>query len=128
MNADSSATQNGKEVARWIATRDGIRSPAPVVPGVEKPEDWEEYRDGKLEDLAPLESLGLALAERVALFSWRLHRVICYETIACSQERVIENLRDRRSSSFGYGYASAGILRVPEVGLEPTRCFRTTGF
>jgi hypothetical protein len=61
MNADSSATQNGKEVARWIATRDGIRSPAPVVPGVEKPEDWEGYRDGKLEDLAPLGSLGLTL-------------------------------------------------------------------
>jgi hypothetical protein len=22
----------------------------------------------------------------------------------------------------------AGVLRVPEVGLEPTRCSRTTGF
>jgi hypothetical protein len=29
-----SATQEGKEMARWNATRHGIRSPAPVVPGV----------------------------------------------------------------------------------------------
>src|SRR5918998_4234993 len=91
-------TEEGKEVARWNATRHGIRSPAPVVPGVEKKEDWEEFRDGILEDLAPLGSLELALAERVALLSWRLHRVTRYETetIARSQERVVEDLRDRR--------------------------------
>jgi hypothetical protein len=29
------ATQEGKEVVKWNATRHGIRSPAPVVPGVE---------------------------------------------------------------------------------------------
>jgi hypothetical protein len=91
-------TQEGKEIVRWNATRHGIRSPAPVVPGVEKQEDWQEYRDGMLEDLAPLGSLELALAERAALLSWRLHRVTRYETeiIARSQERVVEDLRDRR--------------------------------
>ena len=47
------ATQEGKEVVRWNATRHGIRSPAPVVPGVEKAEDWEEHRDGVLESLQP---------------------------------------------------------------------------
>src|SRR5918998_1578182 len=52
-------TEEGKEVARWNSTRHGIRSPAPVVPGVEKQEDWEEYREGMLEDLAPLGSLEL---------------------------------------------------------------------
>jgi hypothetical protein len=46
-------TQAGKEVARWNATRHGIRSPAPVVPGLEKVEDWEEHRDGVLESLSP---------------------------------------------------------------------------
>src|SRR5918994_1401915 len=84
-------TEEGKDVARWNATRHGIRSPAPVVPGVEKPEDWDEYRDGMLEDLAPLGSLELALAERVATLAWRLHRVTRYETesIALYQERVV---------------------------------------
>ena len=29
-------TQEGKEVVRWNATRHGIRSPAPVVPRIER--------------------------------------------------------------------------------------------
>ncbi len=40
------ATQEGKEVVRWNATRHGIRSPAPVVPGIEDAEDWEEHGAG----------------------------------------------------------------------------------
>jgi hypothetical protein len=94
-------TGEGKEVARWNATRHGIRSPAPVVPGVEKPEDWEEYRDRMLEDLAPLGNLELVLAERVALLSWRLHRVTRYETetIATSQVKVEEDLAQKRRFS-----------------------------
>ena len=36
------ATESGKEIVRWNATRHGIRSPAPMVPGLEQPEDWEE--------------------------------------------------------------------------------------
>jgi hypothetical protein len=66
-------TAEGKEVARWNATRHGIRSPAPVVPGVEKSEDWEEYRDGMLEDLAPLGSLELALTQEVSVDSRGCH-------------------------------------------------------
>jgi len=95
-------TQEGKEVVRWNATRHGIRSPAPVVPGVEKKEDWEEHRDGVLESLEPEGYLELVLAERVALLSWRLRRVICYETesIALYQERVEDDLaRERRFES-----------------------------
>src|ERR671912_2022609 len=95
-------TQAGKEVARWNATRHGIRSPAPVIPGLEKAEDWEEHRDGILESLSPEGHLELVLAERVALLSWRLHRVIRYETesIALYQERVEDDLaRERRFGS-----------------------------
>src|SRR5215217_7014764 len=90
-------TEEGKEVARWNATRHGLRSPAPVVPGVEKAEDWEESRDWKLEDLAPLGSLELALAERVTLLSWRLHRVTRFETgaIATSRETIEGDIHDR---------------------------------
>lgn len=97
-SAGGPKTEEGKEVARWNAARHGIRSPAPVVPSVEKPEDWEEYRDGMLKDLAPAGPLELALAERVTLLCWRLHRVTRYETeaIARSQEKVEEDLRDRR--------------------------------
>jgi hypothetical protein len=95
-------TQEGKEVVRWNATRHGIRSPAPVVPGVEKQEDWEEHRDGVLESLQPEGHLELVMAERVALLSWRLNRVVRYETesIALYQERAEDDLaRERRFGS-----------------------------
>ena len=91
-------TQTGKEGARWNATRHGIRSPAPVVPGLEKAEDWEEHRDGVLESLSPEGHLENVLVERVALLSWPLHRVTRYEreTIALSQEKAEKDLATRR--------------------------------
>ena len=69
-----------------------------MVPGLEKAEDWEEHRDGVLESLSPEGHLELVLAERVALLSWRLHRVTRYEreTIALSQEKVEEDLMERQ--------------------------------
>jgi hypothetical protein len=97
------ATQEGKEVVKWNATRHGIRSPAPVVPGVEKKADWEEHRDGILESLQPEGHLELVLADRVALLSWRLRRVIRFETesIALSQERVDDDLAMERRFESG---------------------------
>jgi hypothetical protein len=99
-------TQEGKEVVKWNATSHGIRSPAPVVPGVEKKEDWEEHRDGILESLQPEGHLEEVLAERVALFSWRLNRVTRYETetITLSQEKLEDDLADsRRFGSYVLG-------------------------
>jgi hypothetical protein len=92
------ATQEGKEVVRWNAVSHGIRSPTPVVPGIERTEDWEEHRDGVLESLSPEGHLEEVLAERVALLSWRLHRVTRYETeaIALSQEKLEDDLADER--------------------------------
>lgn len=92
------STQEGKEIARWNATRHGIRSPAPVVPAVEKKEDWEDYRDGMLESLQPEGHLEFVLAERAALLSWRLNRVTRFETmtIALSQEKMEDDLAEKR--------------------------------
>jgi hypothetical protein len=94
-------TETGKEVARWNANRHDTRSPAPVIPGLEKAEDWEDHRDGVLESLSPEGHLELVLAERVALLSWRLHRVTRYEreTIALSQEKVEDDLDEIQSSN-----------------------------
>lgn len=91
-------TEEGKEIVRWNATRHGIRSPAPFIPGIERKEDWEERRDGVLESLQPEGHLELVLAERVALLSWRLNRVTRYETetIALSQEKMEDDLADKR--------------------------------
>jgi hypothetical protein len=86
-------------VARWNAATHGMRSPAPVVPGIERVEDWERHLGGVLESLSPDGHLETVLAERVALHAWRLHRVTRYETeaIALRQEAVEEDLaRERR--------------------------------
>jgi hypothetical protein len=102
-------TQEGKEVAKWNAAKHGLRSPAPVVPGVEKREAWEEHRDGVLESLSPEGHLELVLAERVALLSWRLNRVTRYETesIALFQERVEDDLAKERRFESGPDHPEA---------------------
>ena len=85
-------------MARWNAARHGMRSPAPVVPGIETHEDWERHLAGTLDSLDPEGHLETVLAERVALLSWRLHRAARYETesIALSQEKAEDDLADRR--------------------------------
>jgi hypothetical protein len=102
-------TEEGKEIVRWNATRHGIRSPAPVVPGVEKKEDWQEHRDGVLESLHPEGHLEFVLAERVALLSWRLHRVIRYETesISLLQEKAEDDLAKERRFESGPDHPEA---------------------
>ena len=98
MNKGGPATEEGKEVVRWNAARHGIRSPAPVVPGIEMAEDWEAHGAGVLESLKPEGHLETVLAERVALLSWRLHRVTRYETesIALYQEKAEDDLARER--------------------------------
>jgi len=97
-SAGGPKTEEGKEVARWNATRHGISSPAPVVPGLEKQEDWQEHRAAILEQLCPVGHLEFTLAERVALLTWRLHRVTRYEaeSIAISQEQVEDDIHNSR--------------------------------
>jgi hypothetical protein len=104
-------TQKGKEVARWNATSHGISSPAPVVPGLERDEDWQEYREAILEHYSPNAPVEHELAERVAVLTWRLRRVTRYEaqSIAISQEKVeddFHSLESLRASIRGEGLAA----------------------
>src|SRR5215208_6637332 len=104
-------TPSGKAVVRWNATRHGISSPQPVVPSLEKQEDWESHHDGIMENLSPVGHLEVTLAERVALLSWRLYRVTRYETetIAISQEQVEDDIHKEAMllcSIRGSSYAS----------------------
>jgi hypothetical protein len=110
-SAGGPKTEEGKKVARWNATRHGMSSPAPVVPGLEKQEDWQEHCEGILEQLDPVGHLEFTLAERVALLSWRLHRITRYEaeSIAISQEKVeddFHSLESFKASMRGEGVAA----------------------
>jgi hypothetical protein len=48
-NGGGPATQDGKAIVRWNATRHGINSTQPVVPGLENTEDWESHLKGIME-------------------------------------------------------------------------------
>jgi hypothetical protein len=89
-------TAEGKAVVRWNATRHGINSTQPVVPGLENTEDWKSHLEGIMENLSPVGHLEVTLAERVALLSWRLHRVTRFETgaIAISQETIEDDIHE----------------------------------
>jgi hypothetical protein len=83
-------TQKGKEVARWNATRHGISSPSPVVPGLETQEDWQEYREAIMAHYSPSGPVMCELAERVALLTWRLRRVTRYEAQSIAILQVLK--------------------------------------
>jgi hypothetical protein len=102
-------TPEGKEAARWNATRHGISSPSPVVPGLETQEDWQEYREAIMDHYSPSGPVMCELAERVALLTWRLRRVTRYEAeaIAISQEQVEDDFHSRES--FGASMRGEGI-------------------
>jgi hypothetical protein len=122
MSKGGPVTQAGKEVVKWNATRHGISSPAPVVPGLEEPQDWQEHREGILENLSPLGHLEFTLAERVALLSWRLHRVTRFETgaIAIAQAKIEQDIHDSRRLM-----ASLSGERLAETHPEDIRWLAT---
>ncbi len=123
MTKGGPATQEGKEVVRWNAARHGIRSPAPVVPGIEAQEDWERHLKGILESLAPEGHLETVLAERVALLSWRLHRVTRYETesIALAREKMAEDLA--RARRFDPDSSGPGDPEVAQASLKRAQAY-----
>jgi hypothetical protein len=73
-------TPAGKAVVSRNAVQHGTFAALPVIPGVEREEDWQVHRAGILESLAPAGLLETRLAERAALLLWRLERVARYET------------------------------------------------
>ena len=91
-------THQGKINVSRNATKHGILSLRPVVAHFESEQSWQRHREAILESLAPEGGLEEALAERVALCSWRLNRVIAYETesITQEQETVTEELEEDR--------------------------------
>jgi hypothetical protein len=84
---------DGRAVARFNAATHGLTAETPVIPGVERQEDWDAFRASLVEQLLPVGALELELAERIASLLWRLRRPARYEReyIAASIERVPED-------------------------------------
>jgi hypothetical protein len=91
-------TPAGKIAVRLNATTHGILSAQPVVNEYERAEDWETHREAVVDSLSPAGGMEQVLAERVALCSWRLNRVVLYESERASelQEGAVESVRQRR--------------------------------
>ncbi|MEN6428136.1 MAG: hypothetical protein ABFE13_22535 [Phycisphaerales bacterium] len=66
-------TAEGKERASQNALKHGLLAAEAVIQG-EDPEEFEIYREGMLQELAPAGAVEAMLAERVVGLSWRLRR------------------------------------------------------
>jgi hypothetical protein len=88
----------GKLAVRFNASTHGILSLQPIVNAYERKDDWERHRQAIMDSLSPQGGMEQLLAERVASCSWRLNRVLLYEseTIAESQAGVVESVRQKR--------------------------------
>ena len=74
-------TVGGKAVARMNAVAHGLRAKALILPG-ESAADWDRHRAATVTALVPVGALEVELAERVAALTWRLRRVVGFETAA----------------------------------------------
>jgi hypothetical protein len=72
-------TPQGKARSSRNPTRFGVHSADPVIPGIERLEDWKAHRVGIIASLAPVGELEAKLASRCALLLWRLNRIVAYE-------------------------------------------------
>jgi hypothetical protein len=83
-------TPDGKAKVAQNAVKHGMTAASPVILGLEREEDWQDFCDGVLADLAPEGRIEVVLAQRVAQLLWRLQRVTNYETgvINVGQEEV----------------------------------------
>ena len=86
-------TDAGKAVTRYNAAKYGIYSVTPVVPAFERERDWRAHRAGVFDDLQPEGYMQAIIAERIAIKSWRLRRLVRYEReqIRNRQRTIPEN-------------------------------------
>jgi len=91
-------TAAGKTMSRLNATSHGVLSSLQVLPHVERQRDWEAHREALFADLKPVGYLETALAERIALYLWRLRRVARHEreVVAIRQESLAEEIAESR--------------------------------
>jgi hypothetical protein len=114
-------TPEGKLAVRFNASTHGILSLQPIVNAYESLKDWESHREAIIGALSPEGGMEQLLAERVASCSWRLNRVLLYEseTIAEAQEGVVESVRQKRKRELEHEriFAEEGEEVLTDVGI-----------
>lgn len=109
-------------ITRFNALRHGLTSNAPVVPGVESAEEWQEHLDAILSDRAPDGAVETKLAERAASLIWRLRRVERYEceSIAVGRERVDDDFAKQQLMAFNNRAQS--VAEAEQRAEDARRC------
>jgi hypothetical protein len=114
-------TPEGRLAVRFNASTHGILSLQPIVNAYESAQDWESHREAITSALAPEGGMEQLLAERVASCSWRLNRVLLYEseTIAEAQEGVVESVREKRKRALEHEriFAKEGEKVLTDLGI-----------
>jgi hypothetical protein len=97
-------TPDGKLAVSRNASKHGILSPRPIASAFESEAAWKAHREAIIDSLTPLGGIEQVLADRVALASWRLNRVVVYETECIEQEQqsVIEEVREDRERTLRF--------------------------
>src|SRR5260370_28076864 len=72
-------SDEGKERSSLNATRHGLCSDRPIIPG-EDAAEWDAFRDSVVRRWMPADDYEKELAERIALQMWRFRRVTRLET------------------------------------------------
>ena len=72
-------TAAGRAVSSQNAIRHGLRAEHTVIPG-EDPEEFNQFRQLMLDDLAPAGALEVMLTDRIVAALWKLHRAGRIET------------------------------------------------
>ena len=78
-------TPEGKAAVRTNPIKHAVLAQTPVVPLVEREEDWRRLRDGVFEYFQVEGAMEEALADRIAGIIWRLYRVVRFESESISR-------------------------------------------
>ena len=73
-------TPEGKAAVRRNPIKHAVLAQTPVIPLVEREEDWRRLRDGVFEYFQVEGAMEEALADRIAGIIWRLYRVVRFES------------------------------------------------
>jgi hypothetical protein len=92
-------TERGRAAVRLNPLKHGVLSQTPVIPLVEREEDWVRLRTGIFEYFHVEGMMEEALADQIAMLIWRRYRLVRFETesIRAYLEEVPEDFRRMRA-------------------------------
>jgi len=113
-------TAAGKTISRLNAATHGVLSSLQVLPHVERQRDWEVHREALFANLKPVGYLETCLAERIALYFWRLGRVARHEreVVAIGQESLAEEIAESRREKAKANRLCEATADIPVFGID----------